>query len=212
MFIDIQKQTLINITSGYIRSIIFILMLFSFFSSCYAEIVKSTKAETNMKSWKISDLGVELELIQRMPEQTQAFFQARGFPREIANQIGNSCVLQTIAKNTFKKSTDDDIFISLKDWGVRVNGKVQMVKLKEIWDKEWAQNEITIAARLAFRWSMFPTEQTYKPSGDFNWGMTSIGLAPGEVFDLHVVWWQGKQRKDLWINAIQCPFNNAEQQ
>lgn len=192
----------------YLLYIILIWTLCLYSVGSDAEQVISTDPETNLTSWKWMEAGLVLELIQRLPDQTQGFFQARGFPRNIANDIATSCVFQTIARNTFKKATDDAISISLKDWRVRVDGKIQTVKLKETWDTQWSKEQITMASRLAFRWSTFPTQQTFEPGGDFNWGMTSFGLAPGTVFDLHIFWKQGNQQKDLWINSIQCPQDN----
>lgn len=77
-------------------------------------------------------------MIQRSPDQTQGFFQARGFSKEIASEIATSCVFQTIARNVFTKATDDAISISLSDWRVRVEGKIQTIKLKETWDGQWS--------------------------------------------------------------------------
>lgn len=67
-----------------------------------------------------------------------------------------------------------------------------------------------MASRLAFRWATFPTQQTFEQGGDYNWGMTSFGLPPGTIFDLHVFWMQGSQQKDLWIKSIQCSQVNQE--
>lgn len=144
-------------------------------------------------------------MIQRLPDQTQGFFQARGFPKDIAIDIATSCVFQTIARNVSQKATDDAISISLSEWQVRVDGKIKPVKLKETWDKQWPDEQVTRTSRLAFRWATFPTQQTFEPGGDYNWGMTSFGLPPGTVFDLHVFWKQGGKQKDLWVNSMQCP-------
>ena len=173
--------------------------------SSNAELVRSTDGETKLVSWKYVGAGLKLELIQRLPDQTQGFFQARGFSKDIAHDIANSCVFQTIARNNFKNSTDDAISISLNDWQLRVDGTIKTLKLKEFWDEQWTKDTVTMASRLAFRWATFPTQQTFEPGGDFNWGMTSFGLPPGTVFDLHIFWQQGNTQKDLWINSMQCP-------
>jgi hypothetical protein len=191
------------------RLLISLISTVCFYSMVYAaELTRSVDEETNLAGWKITDAGLELELIQRLPDQTQGFFQARGFSKEIASEIASSCVFQTIARNVSAKATDDAISISLRDWRVSVAGKIKTIKLKETWDGQWSKEQITIASRLAFRWATFPTQQTFEPGGDYNWGMTSFDLPPGTIFDLHIFWVQGSQQKDLWIKSIQCPQVN----
>lgn len=190
------------------RLLISLISAVCFYSVVYAaELRISVDEETNLTGWKLLDAGLELELIQRLPDQTQGFFQARGFSKEIASEIASSCVLQTIARNVSTKTSDDAISISLSDWRVGVEGKIKTIKLKETWDAQWSKDQITMASRLAFRWSTFPTQQTFEPGGDYNWGMTSFALPPGTVFDLHIFWTQGNQQKDRWINSIRCPQN-----
>jgi len=178
--------------------------------SAWAEIVKTTDPQTSLSGWKLTDSSLELELIQRLPVQTLAFFQARGFSPQIASDIGNSCVFQTIARNSFTQSTHESITIHLADWQVKTDRQLKRVKLKESWDNEWSESQVGRAARIAFRWATFPTEQTFEPAGDYNWGMISFDLPPGSVFDLLVVWKQGKTQKKQWITSLQCPENLVE--
>ena len=179
-------------------------------ASASTGIIKQTDAETHLTAWKLTQGGLELELIQRLPEQTLAFFQARGFSQPIAHHIGNSCVFQTIGKNIYTRAADESISIHLADWRVKVNGKKQSVKLKETWDKEWTDEQVEPSARLAFRWATFPTQQTFEPAGDYNWGMISFDLAPGSEFDLLVVWKQGKTLQQQWIKSLHCPENKPQ--
>lgn len=173
--------------------------------SVYAEITTSSDPETGLSAWKLSAHGFELELIQRLPDQTRAFFQGRGFSSEIADEIGRNCVFQTIGKNRMNKKSGEAITISLKRWRIRTGNRIQGIKLKESWNKEWSDSQVDNAARIAFRWATFPTEQIFEPSGDYNWGMISFGLPPQSTFDLNVVWTHGNKEKSQWIKDIQCP-------
>ena len=56
----------------------------------------------------------------------------------------------------------------------------------------------------------FPSEQTFDPGGDFNWGMISFGPKPDTLFDLHVFWKQGDRSHNTWIRGMQCPEDNTE--
>ncbi|MCK5649153.1 MAG: hypothetical protein KAI22_09755 [Gammaproteobacteria bacterium] len=175
-----------------------------------AQVITNMDESTKLKSWILVQSGLELQLIQRLPDQTRGFFQGRGFNQQQADDIATQCVLQTIVKNTASKKTKQAISISLKEWRVKVNGQIQSVKLKEDWAKQWAAIEdenlqVKKSAQIAFRWATFPSEQTFEPGGDYNWGMISFALQPGETFDLHVFWQTGSQANDEWIRDIECP-------
>ena len=177
-----------------------------------AEVVHSSDPETQRQSWVFKQDGFELKIAQLLPDQVRAFYLARGFPPEIADDIATNCMMQTVARNTASTKAKGAITILLKEWQIKTipaentnsAEALQGIKLKETWDAQWKADTITPAARIAFRWATFPTEQTFEPSGDYNWGTTSFGLPPASIFDLQVVWHQGKQTKSTWIKNIQC--------
>jgi len=176
-------------------------------SLIFAQVSHRIDAETQLESWKLEDNGMELELIQRLPDQSRAFFQGRGFTSKIADKISKSCIFQVIARNSKEKEKGLPITIRLQDWQVVFNKQTQGIKLKEAWDADWSINEVNQAARIAFRWATFPTEQTFDAGGDYNWGMMSIGLTPGDKFALKVNWKEGTQAKEQWINDLKCPID-----
>ncbi len=180
-------------------SIIFMLIV----APALAGVTQSVDAQTDLSSWKIDDGNFELELAQLLPDQTRAFFLARGFSKQIANTIATSCIMQTIGRNSAEKEISASIDVDLKRWRMLHNGAESPVKLKEQWDSEWSAGEVIDAARLAFRWATFPTQQNFA-HGDYGWGMTSFGLVPGERFDLKVVWSAAGVQKEAWIRGIQC--------
>ncbi len=174
-----------------------------------ADVQISTNPQ-GLRSWRMQAYDFSLQLIQRLPDQTRAFFLARGFSRTIANDIATHCVLQAIGKNTSQTPTGSTITYRLADWKLRSQGKIRRIKLKSQWDQQWAQhNSASKAARIAFRWATFPSEQTFQPDGDFNWGMITFDLAPGQPFDLQVVWKQNRQIRTQWIKNIICPQDRS---
>jgi len=188
--------------------------LFTLVTSLYSSLLladtkKEINPDTQLQSWTINEAGLELKFSQLLPNQTRAFYLARGFTGDIANNIAINCMIQTVAKNTASKKTGQSITIRLKDWLIKphhadADDKQQGIKLKEIWNDSWKENEVNNAARIAFRWATFPTEQTFDPSGDYNWGMTSFGLPPSSKFDLKVIWYQDGQQKSVWIQDMTC--------
>jgi len=175
-----------------------------FWQVSQAEITKTISPETQLIEWKFIEHNFELKLIQRLPDQTRSFFEARGFPKNITNDIANSCVFQTISRNN-SKDKSQSIQVSLKNWKIKTDQKTQPIKLKEDWQKQWTNSNLKPAAKLAFRWATFPTEQSFEPSGDYNWGMISFGPKPGSTFDLYIEWKNNDQRNRAWIKNISCP-------
>jgi hypothetical protein len=160
--------------------------------------------EAQFPYWQIEDRGVSVRLVQRLPDQTRGYFQARGFSIADADLIAQQCVFQTIFKNARSQNTESGpIHYNLREWVVYTHGREQGMKTREDWRKEWKARKAPAAAQLAFEWSLLPTHQVYHP-GDYNWGMSVFNLPPGSTFDLDVVWHQGNEKRVVRIRDIRC--------
>ena len=184
----------------YIPWLIAILLLPSMVS---ADLIKEIDSK-GLISWRLLDSGLKLELTQRLPDQTRAFFQGRGFSADIANKIASSCIFQTVGHNISQGEDSGAVSISLEQWLVKYARAQRPLKHKETWDSEWPEGRVSKASRIAFRWAMFPTEQSFELEGDYGWGMTSFGLPPGAKFNLHIFWTTNGRLKDAWINNLVC--------
>ena len=159
--------------------------------------------EAALPYWQISDQGMSLRLVQRLPDQTRGYFMARGFSDSQADLIAKSCVFQTVSKNESNRNQPSPLQYNLHDWVVQVAGHQQGLKLREDWQREWQRRKVAKPAQVAFEWSLYPTQQVYKP-GDYNWGMSIFNLAPGTKFDLKVVWHQFGEAHSAMIKDMQC--------
>jgi hypothetical protein len=168
-----------------------------------AEVVRSADGATGLAKWSFTAGDVEIELIQRLPDQTRGFFQARDFPAAVADEIAGNCIFQTIIRNTGTPGAGSPVAIDLETWRIRHDKAEGGMKLKESWLASWPEATVGQAARLAFQWALFPTRQEFLP-GDYNWGMTAYGLPAGSVFDLLVVWNSGGVADSGWIRGIEC--------
>jgi hypothetical protein len=168
-----------------------------------ADVVQSRDGKTGLAKWRFTAGDVEIELIQRLPDQTRAFFQARHFPADVADEIANNCIFQTIIRNTGAAGTGAPLAVDLAAWRIRHDGTEGGLKLKDAWLDAWPAATVGQAARLAFQWAMFPTRQEFLP-GDYNWGMTAYGLPPGTIFDLLAAWRHGGSEDSGWIRGIEC--------
>lgn len=171
--------------------------------SANGKVLTGTDEVAQLPFWEWQSDTVSLRLVQRLPDQTRAFFMARGFSKEHAERIAQSCIFQTVYKNISPADSQRNFNYDLKKWRVIHNGKVQPLKLREQWEQEWIEARVSPSAKIAFSWSLIPTQQTYQPQ-DYNWGMTAYNLPPGSRFDLKMVWTQNGVEHSATINDIEC--------
>jgi len=165
--------------------------------------VHSTNPGNGLQSWLFSDGDVEIELVQRLPDQTRALFMQHAFSRALVEEFATSCMFQTIIRNSGQSGSGQPVVVDLTAWRMQHAGSTGQIKLKEPWMAAWPEGAADEAARLMFRWGMFPTRQEFLP-GDYNWGLTAYGIPPGSVFDLEVSWQQGGSPGYGKITGIVC--------
>ena len=157
---------------------------------------------TGLKSWLWDNDGFYLELKQRLPDQTRAYFESRGFDQASTEIAGTSCVFQTMMKNS---SSDSSLRLTadLTEWRVVSGNTKQSMLLREYWQKLWLDRQQSESARIAFEWSLLPTKVQYDIN-DYNWGMSSYGLPPGSQFDLLISWYRNGKKYNGRINNLIC--------
>ena len=160
-------------------------------------------AEARLPYWEVASDAITIRLVQRLPDQTRGYFQARGFPAEDSELIAQSCVFQTIFSNRSRATAPVKIEYNLQDWVVTMNGVQGPMQTREHWKKVWSERHAPLQAQLAFEWSLLPTRQFYGP-GDYNWGMSLYGFAPGARFDLDLVWYQDGVRRNARMPGVIC--------
>lgn len=159
-----------------------------------------------LRGWEWRGNGVVLQQIQRLPDQTRAFFQGRGFPAEAANRLASTCVFQTILRN----EGEGPIELDLAEWRVEIAAGLLPLPLTADWQGDWARLEVPTPARTAFQWAMFPTRQSFA-SQDWAMGMIAYPLRPGDRFDLHARWQQsGAVRSATLLGLVCAPDLAAE--
>ncbi len=140
---------------------------------------------TGAKTWETSVDGVHFSLTQILPDQLRAFYVNRGFTLKQIELYATSCVYMTILRNDNAPGTIH--FIS-NSWTILVNRKTLKLKSVKYWVQYYKDSGVKKSALLAFRWAQFPPEQEYKPGGDWNQGMLSIGLPSKSIFDAIAQW------------------------
>jgi hypothetical protein len=168
-----------------------------------AAVTQSVNEDNGLRGWRFLAGDIEIELIQRLPDQTRALFMNHRFSRDVIEQLALSCMFQTIIRNTDASATGQIVSVDLTRWRVRSDGREKGILLKETLLDSWSDEDADDAARLVVRWGMFPTRQEYLPS-DYNWGLTAFGIPPGARFDLDVNWEEGGEPRAGKIKDIVC--------
>lgn len=161
---------------------------------------------TGAETWAAESGGVFLSLTQILPDQLRAFYVNRGLTLEQIEPFATSCVFMTVLRND---SAPGPIHFRRGDWRVRVEGKERPLRPTDEWLDALGRAGVAPPGLIAFRWAQFPSEQTYRPGGDWNQGMLSVGLAPGQSFDLMASWRvegapAGSDRGKLILKGVRC--------
>lgn len=171
--------------------------------SVHAGVLRSANEDNGLEKWHFTEGDIEIELVQRLPDQTRALFMKHEFSREVVEDLATSCMFQTIIRNSGKSASGQPVSIDLTGWRMQYAGKVSGIQLKEPLIESWSDTDASPAAKLVVRWGMFPTRQEYLP-GDYNWGLTAYGIPPGSQFDLDVTWREGEKSRSGEIRGVVC--------
>ncbi len=165
--------------------------------------VPEADPQTGLLSWRLHEGALSLELNQLLPDQTRAFFQGRGFPAASADELARGCVFQAIVSNAAGADAAPAVAIDLRRWRIDAGQGPVPLPVESTWQPRWASAGVPPPARVAFRWALLPTEQTFGP-GDHAWGMLPLGPAPGTTVDVTVVWNEDGIERSARIPAVQC--------
>jgi len=160
--------------------------------------------ETGIESWEWREDGVSLRLGQITPGLARGFYLARGFDANSADLFAVNCAFMAILRN---ESAPGKLRFNLADWRVVTSKWARPMKLDNDWQKIWQRRGVPQAARTAFHWAQLPTEHVYEP-GDWNMGMLSMGLKPGERFDLHFRWQVNEHKQSGVLTNVRCAVDD----
>ena len=167
---------------------------------CLAETRHSTDPDTGAETWETRAHGVSLSFTQILPDQARAFYLNRGFPAEAAERYATACVYMTVLRND---AVPGEVAFRLAEWRVVAEGKERPPLPGDEWLAVWQSMGLPEPARIAFRWAQFPPEQEYA-QGEWNQGMLSTGLSPGDRFDLIARWTVAGKVYEGKLENVRC--------
>jgi hypothetical protein len=152
-------------------------------------------------SWRTQAHGVYFSLTQILPEQARAFFVNRGFTLSEIEPYASSCLYMTVLRND---NAPGAIHFVRDNWSVLVDGKAHTLVSVEQWVLRLTTASTQKSALVAFRWGQFPPEQEYEPGGDWNQGMWSVGLPPGQRFNAIARWDVDGKPYQAKLQGVEC--------
>lgn len=160
------------------------------------------EAAPDVRRWNSN--GLRTELAPLTFQQARAFFQGRGFSSEAAIHIVRTgCVFRSNTGNQLSRPGAPTISVDLTRWRVDAGDGPSPLRLVTDWARQWDQWGVPQRGRIAFRWGLFPVEQTFGP-GDYNWGLLTFGLPPGTRFDLHLRWKRDGEDQQAVLTDLVC--------
>lgn len=180
-----------------IRILVVLLLAVSGVSSGLAGqdgVTLSTEEGTGLKHWKITEHGLDLELIQVPPDFIRASYASRGLPPAVSEAVATRCVFGTIVRNV----SDSALSYRVADWRqVQSDGTELPIKTKSEWLEEWH------GMGVRFSWSILADDPTFAV-GDWIQGFTTMAEPHGSRLSLKVVWSIEGRRYEKTIPDLQC--------
>ena len=168
-----------------------------------AELVTGTDAAATLPFWEWRNEYMTLRLVQRLPDQTRAYFAGRGFKPAEVKTIAGYCVFQTVYTNISSADKKRVIRHDISDWKVHYKDKSFPMKPREDWKPFWQKRGVAQAQIVAFEWSLLPSRQIFE-AGDYNWGMTVFEVPHGARFDLDISWKVDGKQQMARMKNITC--------
>jgi len=177
------------------RILVASLLLITSAASWANETIITENPETHLKTWKKSEQGFSLELVQLSAEFVQATYAARGLPPEIFGSMRGYCTFGTIARN----ETPHALSYRVADWRyITSDGKQQRLRTKSQWRAIWKK------LGADFSYAILPDDLRLE-EGDWAQGFTTPRLGPDARFDLVYVWRQHGKTFSSKLENLSCP-------
>lgn len=102
---------------------------------------------------------LRVRFMPRTPDQMAGFFEARGFPKSMREQLAGYCFFTV----TIKNKSQDVVWLDLTHWRfVTAAGEVKRIQ-RQFWAPLWQQLAIPMASQSTFRWTLLPETLDFRP-------------------------------------------------
>jgi len=179
------------------------ILTFLYLSPTHAGLITGTDETAKLPFWEWRNEYMTLRLVQRLPDQTRAYFAGRGFKPNEVNIIAGHCIFQTVFTNISSGDKKRVVEHEIRNWKYHYKGEVISMKPREDWKPFWQEKKVAQAQIVAFEWSLLPSRQIFE-AGDYNWGMTVFDVPHGASFDLDISWKVDGEQQSARIKNVTC--------
>ena len=147
--------------------------------------------------------GVEITVAARTPEQTRAFYEARGFPPDALRELAGACFM-TIGVHNGRNGT---VWLEPAAWRfVTDDGQPVRQIGREHWEARWQALGVPAAARAAFGWTQLPVRRDLQPGEPVGGNLAVV--PQNRPFTLEAVFALGERREQgtlrLRVPRLRC--------
>ncbi|MBI4995546.1 MAG: hypothetical protein HZC22_01315 [Rhodocyclales bacterium] len=129
-----------------------------------------------------------------------AFYTARGFTEAAIRPYAQACGFSFGMQNGGAAT----LVTRLTDWrAIDRDGRSISLLLPQAWDAEWDKAGVTRAARIAFRWAQFQSENVFAP-GDWIMGMATLEAMPAGPFRLVARYQDEMGIHEIVLDRLDC--------
>lgn len=129
-----------------------------------------------------------------------AFYLGRGFTEAAIRPYARACGFSFGMRNHGAAA----LIARLADWhAIDAVGQRIALRLPEAWDADWEKSGVSPAARIAFRWAQFQSENIFEP-GDWIMGMATLAVPPVAPFRLVAHYRDDRGDHEIVIDKLVC--------
>lgn len=98
-------------------------------------------------------------LSPRTPQQMSAFYEARGFGREMIDRLSAQCFITVLINN----KSADILWLDLEHWTFGNADGAVVRRDRAYWREQWEALQIPLAHQSTFRWTLLPERLDFRP-------------------------------------------------
>lgn len=149
--------------------------------------------------------GLAFSASTRTPEQTTAFYAARGFPEAMVREIAATCFVTVGLQNR----RDEVVWLELDQWRFTDAAGQPVARItRPEWNRKWESRQVPLSARATFGWTQLPEARDLQP-GEPVGGNVAV-VAPKGSFSLNARFRTASGKHiEIVVPGLSCPRQGA---
>ncbi|MFO7603932.1 MAG: hypothetical protein R6X06_08975 [Gammaproteobacteria bacterium] len=137
-----------------------------------------------------------IRISARTPQQMAAFYEGRGFPREMIEATRQACFFTVGIKN----KSNTILWHDLDQWTFTAASQPVQRFTRAYWKAKWQSLQAPLASQSTFRWTLMPEQLDFRPQ-EAEGGNITLPRGP-LVYDIKAVFQTGEDKTGPIIKAV----------